>query len=136
MKKIFPKPFIFSLILFVPLVMSTTVFCEETYVFVLKWGELGSGDGQFQYPGGIDLDINGIVYVTDLFNHRIQKFDSKGNFLAKWGSYGSGDGQFKYPQGIAIDFIGNVCVADHGNHRVQKFDTDGHFLVKWGSFGS
>jgi len=58
---------------------------------------------------------------VDYGNHRIQKFDSDGNFLAKWGSYGSEDGQFIYPFGIAFDSEGNFYVTERGNHRVQKF---------------
>lgn len=61
------------------------------------------------------------MYVADLYNHRIQKFDSAGNFLTKWGSFGSGDGQFDRPYGAAVDLSGNVFVADMGNNRIQKF---------------
>ena len=64
-------------------------------------GISGAGDGEFNYPSGIATDESGFVYVTDTYNHRIQKFTSDGQFVAKWGSYGSGDGQFNYPRGIA-----------------------------------
>src|SRR4030042_1741132 len=69
----------------------------QTYQFVTKWGSPGSGDGQFNYPAGVAVDSSGNVYVADLGNHRIQKFDSSGGFITKWGSSGSGDGQFNYP---------------------------------------
>ena len=71
--------------------------------FVTKWGSQGTGDGQFNYPGFVAVDADGYVYVADTYNHRIQKFDSKGTFITKWGSYGSGDGQFNNPDGVALD---------------------------------
>ncbi|MGE4659332.1 MAG: PilC/PilY family type IV pilus protein, partial [Arenicellales bacterium] len=82
------------------------------------------------------------VYVADARNHRIQVFDSSGNFLRKWGSYGKSvyvvgdDGQFKEPAAISIGDDGTVYVADLQNHRIQVFDSSGKFLRKWGSWGT
>jgi streptogramin lyase len=109
------------------------------YAFVGKWGSGGTGDGQFNTPGGLALDGEGNLYVADVRNNRVQKFDSKGTFLRKWGSYGPGDGQFAYPQDVAVDSSGNVYVADGAqniNNRVQKFDSEGDFLKNWGSLGT
>jgi len=36
------------------------------------------GDGQFREPWGVAVDANGIVYVADTWNHRIQKFTLDG----------------------------------------------------------
>jgi DNA-binding beta-propeller fold protein YncE len=38
------------------------------------WGERGTGDGQFGKPLGIAVDNKGNIYVTDPYNHRVQKF--------------------------------------------------------------
>jgi len=46
--------------------------------------------------------VSEVIYVTDLSNHRIQKFNPEGEFITKWGGEGSGDGEFKKPEGIAI----------------------------------
>ena len=67
------------------------------------------------------MDSSDNVYVADLFNNQIQKFDSNGKFITKWGSEGTGDGQFDNPSGIALDSSGNVYVADWGNNWVQVF---------------
>jgi DNA-binding beta-propeller fold protein YncE len=104
--------------------------------FVTSWGGLGTGDGQFNQPDGIAVDSAGHVFVGELGNDRIQKFDANGTFLTKWGGPGSGDGQFNGPDGLAVDASGNVYVADLMNNRVQKFDGSGTFLTKWGSSGA
>ena len=75
------------------------------------------------------------VYVADMDNDRIQKFNDSGTFLLKWGTAGTGNGQFKKPFGVAIDSLNNVYIVDKDNHRVQKFDSNGNFLFTWGTDG-
>jgi DNA-binding beta-propeller fold protein YncE len=110
--------------------------------FSTNWGSPGDGDGQFHFFegrfGGVAVDGQGNVFVADVNNARLQKFDSSGKFLAKWGSKGKDDGQFLEPIGVAVDSLGDVYVMDQNstNPRVQKFSGDGKFLAKWGSFGS
>jgi len=99
-------------------------------------GPLELGDGQFRNPGSIAIDNSDNIYVVDVGNNRIQKFNLAGVFQSKFGSQGSGDGQFSAPRGIAIDSVGNIYVADQNNHRIQKFDSDGNFLSMFGSKGS
>jgi tripartite motif-containing protein 71 len=96
----------------------------------------GKGWWPFNNPRAVALAPTGSVYVADTSNHRIQKFDSNGNFITKWGSQGSEDGQFAFPKGIAVGPDGSVYVADSDNQRIQKFDSNGNFLTKWGSSGS
>jgi hypothetical protein len=106
------------------------------YEFVLKWGSEGTGDGQFRYPFDVAIDSSGIVYVTDCYNDRIQKFTSEGAFVAEWGSEGTGDGQLRGPFGIAVDGSGYVYVVDQYNDRIQKFTSEGAFVANWGSSGT
>jgi DNA-binding beta-propeller fold protein YncE len=40
---------------------------------------------RFEFPKGIAVDASGFVYVTDDENHRVQKFDTNGNFISEWG---------------------------------------------------
>lgn len=91
-------------------------------------------NGWFNMPRKVAAR-NGLLYVTDTNNHRIQKFNGDGVFLTRWGTLGSGNGQFSSPWGISVDGSGDVFVVDN-NHRVQKFKQDGRFVTKWGSFGS
>jgi streptogramin lyase len=87
-------------------------------------------------PNGLAVDSSANVYVTEMNNHRVQKFNSSGTFLAKWGGYGSGDGQVRTPWGIAVDNSGNVYVAEYSGERISKFTSNGTFVAKWGTTGT
>jgi sugar lactone lactonase YvrE len=100
------------------------------------FGSFGSGNGQFNFPKGVSVDVSSNVYVADTLNHRVQKFNSSGAFISTFGSLGSGNGQFNSPAGIGNDASGNVYVADTLNHRIQIFDTTGKFVSTFGSFGA
>ena len=83
-----------------------------------NWGTEGSGDGEFYHPQGVAVASDGNVYVADAWNHRIQKFTSRGVCVSKWGTDGTGDGQFRYPSDIAVASDGSVYVADSYNNRI------------------
>ena len=103
--------------------------------FESQWGQAGIfKSGFFLSPQHLAFDSENNVYVTDLGNSRVQKFDSTGNFLTEWGNRGSSNGEFGHPTGIAVsnEF---VFVVDNKNHDIQKFTLDGEFISKWGGFG-
>jgi DNA-binding beta-propeller fold protein YncE len=97
----------------------------------MQWGSPGSGNGQFNQPDGIAVDSNGNVYVSDMWNNRVQKFSSSGEYLTQWGS----DGLLAFPAGLAVDDNNNVFVADRDHHRIIKFNDSGTSLTLWGSYG-
>ena len=49
--------------------------------WVKSWGSKGTGPGQFRLPHSIGIDRNNNIYVGDRSNHRIQVFDTDGNFI-------------------------------------------------------
>ncbi len=108
---------------------------DSRITFVDKWGQLGSGDGEFNTPTGIAVNSTGYVYVVEMGIARVQVFTPNGIFIQKWGSSGSGDGQFQQPYGIAVNSSGYVYVMDTWNNRVQVFTPSGTFVHKWGSYG-
>jgi peptidylamidoglycolate lyase len=55
---------------------------EGQYLFA--WGKRGTGQSEFNNPHSLCLDSHGNVLVADRENQRIQKFDSKGNFIKEW----------------------------------------------------
>lgn len=93
--------------------------------------------GQFNQPWGIAVGQDGSVYVSDTWNHRIQKFSPEGDFITTWGTFGQGETPFAFwgPRGIAVDHQGQVLVADTGNKRIVVTDPDGNFITQFGSSG-
>jgi sugar lactone lactonase YvrE len=108
---------------------------QHVYELVKKIGKSGLGNGQFKGPIGITIDAQDNLYIVDSGNHRVQKFDSEGNFITTWGQQGSMGGEFEHAEGIAVDSQDNVYVTDSRNHNIQKFDSEGKFIKKWGTFG-
>jgi tripartite motif-containing protein 71 len=125
--------FIGALLLFVlPLANAQQNEQQEEYSFIDKWDSEGSEKGQLKGPHSIDVDSNnGLVYVADSGNNRVQKFSADGQFIAAWGAEGSGNGQFKNLHDVTVDPSGKfVYILELGNnHRVQKFSADGKFTL-------
>lgn len=102
-----------------------------------------SGRGQFNDPWGVAYDAQGNLYVADTWNHRVQKFDTQGNFLLQWGRDGLSSGppnageqpMFWGPRAVAVGPDGRVYVVDTGNKRVQIFDTNGVYQGEFGTGG-
>jgi DNA-binding beta-propeller fold protein YncE len=49
-----------------------------------SWGEPGTDPGCFNLPHNIATDAEGLVYVADRENHRVQIFDANGQYLSQW----------------------------------------------------
>ncbi len=111
-----------------------------------EWGRSGTGQGEFDYPGGIAVSRDGRVYVADQTNHRVQVFDLEGRFLAQWGEFGVERGQFggcgpqnsrvAGPNFLALDAEGNLFTTEAAMGRIQKFTAGGEYLLSWGSLGT
>jgi DNA-binding beta-propeller fold protein YncE len=99
-------------------------------------GKRGSGDGEFKDPQGITvLGSSGEVAVADYYNHRVQIFDSEGNYKRQFGTEGKEeDGQLYMPSGLASDAHSNLLVLDFTN-RLQVFDPEGKHLCTRSDLG-
>jgi len=96
------------------------------------FGSAGSGNGQFNGPGGVAVDASGNVWVVDRGNNRLEKFNASGQYLSQFGSKGSGNGQFLEPRDVAVTSAGNIWVTDAGNGRLQEFNSSGAFIRQVG----
>jgi streptogramin lyase len=48
-----------------------------------QWGQPGNGRGEFHLPHSIQIAADGMIYIADRENGRIEKFDSNGNYLGQ-----------------------------------------------------
>ncbi|MEH2042035.1 scytonemin biosynthesis PEP-CTERM protein ScyF [Nostoc sp.] len=93
-------------------------------------GSGGTGPGQFDEPTTVDFNpVTGDLYAGDVYNNRINQFDSQGNFIR---SFANGEftplipGRFFFgPSGVTFDKTGNVYVGDFNGERILKFTSDG-----------
>ncbi len=100
-------------------------------------GRAGALTGQFLNPYGVTMGDGeeGLIYVTDSGNQRVQVFNKSGDFRFQFGSFGQGKGQFNNPTGITLS-NGSVWVTDAGNQRVERFNWRGDYLNSLGSLGN
>ena len=96
--------------------------------FLKAWGKKGVGESEFNTPHAITIDKEGLIYVGDRENFRIQIFDGDGNFLRQWNHVGS-------PWGLDITEDQKLFMTDGHNNRVVKLDLDGGILGVLGEFG-
>ncbi len=126
----------------------------------------GSGTNALSNPTDVAVDnssdaSSGDVWVTDPANHRVEKFDSAGNFLlmigkavdqttggnictvasgdtCQAGKSGTSPGEFETPTFVAVDNSsteGDIYVGDTEDNKVSKFDSSGNLITSWGDAG-
>jgi sugar lactone lactonase YvrE len=109
------------------------VFDLATGKLSLKFGQPGSGNGQFLYPNGITTDKSGDVFVSDSNNTRIQVFNSKGSFLYRFA--GTKKDHLALPRGLAFDDKNRLHVVDTLKHKVFVFSKQGKLMFSYGNSG-
>lgn len=80
----------------------------------------------FYRARAIALDSEKNIYVVDMGNHRVQKFDDRGNYLQTIGRKGQGPGEFSAPLSICFDAQENLYVREY--RKIQVFDKNGEFM--------
>ena len=116
------------------------VYDADKLTLIRKLGTAGkkhtlTEPGQFSVPTNVAVDADGNLYVTDMYNNRVEVFDADGNFIRQWGKSGDRPGTFSRPKGIAIDADGHVWVADAVQDILQCYTADGRFLMWMGGHG-
>jgi sugar lactone lactonase YvrE len=86
-------------------------------------GSGGSDSTELNSPRGLYVDSNGIIYIADYFNNRVQKWVPGIGYgiTVAGGNFGHTASQLNDPSGVFINTDGNLFVADEGNNRIQKF---------------
>ncbi|MHB8875079.1 MAG: 6-bladed beta-propeller [Myxococcaceae bacterium] len=92
----------------------------------------GGGDEGFNFPTYLAVSAEGLVYVADTMNFRVQVFNSEGKFIRKYGTMGDGPGTFARLKGVAVDGFGNLYTVEGGAGVVQIFNRDFEPLMFFG----
>jgi sugar lactone lactonase YvrE len=112
-----------------------------------RFGKPGSGAGEFRFiPGDptVPTDVfgkiavgpDGLVYVADSGNARVQVLTPQGRFVRQFGSFGSGKDQFLFSGDIAVDNAGDVYVADGQSATLAKLYPAGKVVWQIGGGAS
>jgi sugar lactone lactonase YvrE len=105
--------------------------------FVKAFGSRGHGPGQFEDVHTIQVDHQGLVYVGDRSNKRIQVFDNDGNFKTMYINVGAPwaicitPGQHQYL--FSSNSTGTTDMSENG--EIYKMELDGRILGKFGRGG-
>lgn len=119
-----------ALILFV-LGISPPCRADETCpAFLHKWGQPGSGPGDFYYPYDAACASDGTILVSDLGNGRVQRFTAEGAFLQQWRLGPVGINPYGTPGMMAIDDEGFIYISA-GSGFIQKLTLDGVLVTQW-----
>ncbi|MEK7388272.1 MAG: tetratricopeptide repeat protein [Elusimicrobiota bacterium] len=91
-------------------------------------------EGRMSRPNGVAINGEGVVYVADTGNRRIDAFSPDGVFLfgigPKVGPY-----MLEEPVAVAWDNAGFVYFVDKGLKKVFKCEPSGAFIAAWGKEG-
>ena len=96
-------------------------------VIVAGTGFAGSDPDQLNAPRGVFVTDDGIMYIADSRNHRIQKWTKgakSGVRVAGTGSAGRGLSELNFPLKVLVDVNGHMYIADFGNHRIVQWAAD------------
>jgi DNA-binding beta-propeller fold protein YncE len=101
---------------------------DKTGKFIKSWGGKGKGPGQFEVAHGIAIDAQGLLWVADRENQRIQIFDGDGTFVRE------------------LKYAGLPCSLDIGRQyiymvngfagQILQLDLNGKVLAATGKAGT
>jgi hypothetical protein len=105
---------------------------------IATMGGPGWEGGSFDQPAGL-WARNGLdIYVADLGNHRIQRFDRTLTYVSSLSSRAADDNaiSFGYPADVTVSRFGTLYICDTENNRIVKVDAANRPEDSFGGFGA
>ncbi len=102
--------------------------------FITEWGGEGNTEGLFKRPEGIDIGVDGKMFIVDSRNCRIQIIEPDGTYVTSIPDKGSA-GPLLAPKKLAVGPDGKMYVSDRGKVPLAAFTPDGKFFSGVGGFG-
>lgn len=78
----------------------------------------------------LGCDADGNIFVVDLQQKTLLKFDSKGGFLKKAGRKGQGPGEFLNPLSMSVA-DDRIWISDTGKYEILIFDLELNFIKSY-----
>ncbi len=101
--------------------------------YLTEFGQHGSKDGEFQRPSGVAWR-DGLVYVVDAFNDRIQVFEDGGKFV-RIIRLPEKSSPLEYPYDIRLDRNNQIYVIENKAARLTVMKLDGTIVGRYGHPG-
>ena len=98
-------------------------FDRNSYELVMRTGNKGSEDGQFNYPHGLCIDYNGDILVADRNNNRVSVCSKDLIFISNIGI-----GQLECPRDVKLTPYSVVVVLDWSSKCVHFYSKNGDLL--------
>jgi len=106
---------------------------------LFSWGQPGTEPGEFNIVHTVCLDKEGLVYVADRENDRVQIFDPKGKYITQWNNMHRACGLYITGGRRQLVYIGELATAVPVNKGMPKigscisiFSTKGKRLARLG----
>lgn len=98
---------------------------------IKTWGGFGEDPGMVNRAMDINMGPDGLLYVTDTANHRIQVFTKDGTWVRMFGD----EETMEFPYDADWGPDGQLYVTDYGHGRVARFTPEGELTGRWGGIG-
>ena len=105
---------------------------NSNLTFSHPYGSYGSQPKEFDCHYREAVDSQGMVYIADLGNSRLQKFTISGKYKAHFVLKDPTKGQHCRAEGIAIDAQDLVYVSEPNCNRIWIFTSNGKLLKCFG----
>ena len=93
-------------------------------IIVAGIGVGGTQSNQLNGPNGIFVTDDGVLYIADCDNHRIQKWilgENAGVTVAGGNERGNTSSQLSYPYTVLVDLNGYMYISEYGNDRIMRW---------------
>ena len=103
-------------------------FETTTYIpaYSSTFGGKGSGGGEFEYVGDVEVAPDGTLWAVDIGNDRLQHFSTSGEYLGS-------SVKVESPDAVAIDYQGDIYVSAN---YVKKLNSEGELVETLASYGT
>jgi tripartite motif-containing protein 71 len=112
---------------------SRILFLDSAGAVTGELGQLGEGPGELNEPTDVLVDPDGILYILEAYNHRLQKMDQWGGSLGSWA----------IPAAVAYDGPhgawapdGSLLITSPEEGAILRYSTQGQLLNRWTQAGA